>query len=77
MMKRKLDQNKVALQADAASIAQCKSSREAAFGLWKGRTVVLPGETEPLPADGLAYQERMRAEWVDRGNRVDVDPNGK
>jgi hypothetical protein len=38
-------------------------SREAAFGLWKGQTAHLPGETEPLPEDGLNYQELLRAEW--------------
>jgi hypothetical protein len=41
-------------------------SRESAFGLWKGQTVYLPGETAPLPQDGLAYQEKMRAEWDGR-----------
>jgi hypothetical protein len=35
--------------------AEQLTGRAAAFGLWKGR-----------PLDGLAEQERLRAEWDDR-----------
>jgi hypothetical protein len=50
-------------QALDAFIAQHRPSREAAFGLWKGQTVCLPGVSEPLPEDGLEYQEKLRSEW--------------
>lgn len=60
---RKLSRAEAVRQAVDAFIAQNRPSREAAFGLWKGQTVTLPGETEPLPEDGLAYQEKLRSEW--------------
>jgi hypothetical protein len=47
----------------AAFIEQNRPSREQAFGIWKNQTVCLPGDAKPLPADGLAYQERLRSEW--------------
>jgi hypothetical protein len=50
-------------QAVAVFIEQNRTSREAAFGLWKGQTVFLPGDSQPLPEDGLAYQEKIRSEW--------------
>lgn len=50
-------------RAVAAFIEQNRPSREAAFGLWKDQAVCLPGESEPLPEDGLAYQEKLRSEW--------------
>lgn len=60
---RKLSRAEVVRQAVAAFIAQNRPSHETAFGLWKNQTVYLPGETEPLPEDGLAYQEKLRSEW--------------
>jgi hypothetical protein len=60
---RKLSRAEAVRQAVAAFIEQNKPSRESAFGLWKGQTVCLPGESEPLPEDGLAYQEKLRSEW--------------
>ena len=60
---RKLSRAEVVRQAVAAFIAQNRPSREAAFGLWKGQTDYLPEEPEPLPEDGLAYQEKLRSEW--------------
>jgi hypothetical protein len=60
---RKLSRAEAVRQAVDAFIAQNRSSREAAFGLWKGQAAVLPGDTEPLPEDGLAYQEKLRSEW--------------
>jgi hypothetical protein len=60
---RKLSRAEAVRQALSAFIEQNRPSREAAFGLWKGQTVYLPGESEPLPEDGLAYQEKLRSEW--------------
>ncbi len=59
----KLSRAEAVRQAVAAFIEQNRSSREAAFGIWKGLAVNLPGESDPLPEDGLAYQEKMRREW--------------
>ena len=60
---RKLSRAEAVRQALEAFIAQNRPSREAAFGLWKGQAVVLPGDSDPLPDDGLAYQEKLRSEW--------------
>jgi hypothetical protein len=60
---KKLSRAEAVRQALDAFIAQHRPSREAAFGLWKGHSVCLPGESEPLPEDGLAYQEKLRSEW--------------
>lgn len=60
---RHLSRAEVVRQAISAFIERNRPSREDAFGLWKDQTVCLPGESEPLPEDGLAYQERMRSEW--------------
>jgi hypothetical protein len=60
---RKLSRAEAVRQAVDAFVAQNQASREPAFGLWKGQSVSLPGETEPLPEDGLAYQEKLRSEW--------------
>ncbi|MGA3373542.1 MAG: ribbon-helix-helix protein, CopG family [Terracidiphilus sp.] len=60
---RKLSRAEAVRQALDAFIEENRPSREAAFGLWKGQSVYLPGESEPLPEDGLAYQEKMRSEW--------------
>ena len=76
-MKRKIGQIDLEGPAIEAPVEQNGPSGEAAFGLWKGRTVFLPGDTEPLPNDGLAYQERMRAEWLDRASEIDGEPNSE
>jgi hypothetical protein len=60
---RKLSRAEAVRQAVAAFIQQNGTSRDAAFGLWKGQAVCLPGDNEPLPEDGLAYQEKLRSEW--------------
>ncbi len=60
---RKLSRAEAVRQAVAAFIEQNRPSREAAFGLWKDQRLYLPGESEPLPEDGLAYQEKLRSEW--------------
>lgn len=60
---RKLSRAEAVRQAVDAYIAHNKPAREAAFGLWKGQKVYLPGETKPLPEDGLAYQKKLRSEW--------------
>jgi hypothetical protein len=60
---RRLSRAEAVRQAIAAYVEQNRSSREAAFGIWKGQAAVLPGDTEPLPEDGLAYQEKLRSEW--------------
>jgi hypothetical protein len=60
---RNLSRAEAVRQALEAFIAQNRPSRGAAFGLWKGQTVVLPGDSDPLPEDGLAYQEKLRSEW--------------
>lgn len=63
---RELSRAEAVRQAVAAFIVQNRPSREAAFGLWKGQTLHLPGRTvtaEPLPEDGLAYQQKLRGEW--------------
>ncbi len=44
-------------RAVAATVGQqAAGGREAAFGLWRDRTI-----------DGLAWQQQMRAEWDGRG----------
>lgn len=60
---RKLSRAEAVRQALDAFIEENRPSREAAFGSWKGQKVVLPGDADPLPEDGLAYQERLRGEW--------------
>jgi len=60
---RNLSRAEAVRQAVAAFIELNRPSREAAFGIWKGLAVSLPGEAAPLPEDGLAYQEKMRSEW--------------
>jgi Ribbon-helix-helix protein, copG family len=60
---RKLSRAEVVRQAIDAFIEENRPSREPAFGIWKGETIVLPGDSDPLPEDGLAYQERFRSEW--------------
>ncbi len=60
---RNLSRAEAVRQAVAAFIELNRPSREGAFGIWKGLAVNLPGETESLPEDGLAYQEKMRSEW--------------
>jgi metal-responsive CopG/Arc/MetJ family transcriptional regulator len=60
---RKLSRAEAVRQALDAFIEENRPSREAAFGLWKGQVAVLPGDSDPLPDDGLAYQEKLRSEW--------------
>ena len=60
---KQLSRAEAVRQAVAAYIQENRSSRRAAFGLWKNQVVYLPGDTEPLPTDGLAYQEKLRSEW--------------
>jgi hypothetical protein len=60
---RNLSRAEAVRQALDAFIEENRPSREAAFGLWKGQSVILPGDTDPLPDDGLAYQEKLRSEW--------------
>jgi hypothetical protein len=60
---RKLSRAEAVRQAVAMFIEQNRPAREAAFGLWKNRMATLPGESEPLPQDGLAYQDKFRSEW--------------
>jgi len=62
----KLSRAEAVRQAVAAFIEQNRPSRDAAFGLWKGQSIRLPGESAKaglLPEDGLAYQEKLRSEW--------------
>lgn len=60
---RKLSRAEAVRQALDMFIQQNRSARDEAFGLWKGKTIYLPDDSEPLPEDGLAYQERLRSEW--------------
>lgn len=60
---RKLSRAEAVRQALDAFIQQNRPAREEAFGLWKDKTIYLPGDSEPLPEDGLAYQEKLRGEW--------------
>ena len=60
---RKLSRAEAVRQALEMFIEQNRPAREEAFGLWKGKTIYLPDDSEPLPEDGLAYQERLRSEW--------------
>jgi hypothetical protein len=60
---RQISRAEAVRQAVAAFVAQNRLSREAAFGAWKNQNIRLPGESEPLPQDGLAYQKRLRSEW--------------
>jgi hypothetical protein len=62
-MTRKLSRAEAVRQALDAFIQQNRPAREVAFGLWKDESCCLPGEAEPLPSDGLAYQEKLRSEW--------------
>jgi hypothetical protein len=62
----KLSRAEAVRRAVAAFIAQNRPSRDVAFGLWKGQSMRLPGESAeggPLPEDGLSYQEKLRSEW--------------
>jgi hypothetical protein len=63
---RGISQAEAVRLALAAFIEQSRPSREKAFGIWKNQAVCLSGEAEPLPADGLAYQEKLRSEWRGR-----------
>lgn len=60
---RNLSRAEVVRQALDAFILQNRPARESAFGLWKAQSVCLPGDPNPLPDDGLAYQEKLRSEW--------------
>jgi len=60
---RNLSRAEAVRQALDAFIAQNRPARDSAFGLWKGQSVCLPGHEDPLPEDGLAYQEKLRSEW--------------
>ena len=60
---RQVSRAEAVRQAINAFIEQNRPVRGAAFGLWKGQAAYLPGESEPLPEDGLAYQEKLRSEW--------------
>jgi metal-responsive CopG/Arc/MetJ family transcriptional regulator len=60
---RKLSRAEAVRQALGIFIQQNRPAPEEAFGMWKGKTIYLPGDSEPLPEDGLAYQERLRREW--------------
>jgi hypothetical protein len=60
---RKLSRAEAVRQAVDAFIELNRPARDQAFGLWKGQTGRLPGETKALPEDGLAYQEKLRSEW--------------
>jgi hypothetical protein len=60
---RKLSRAEAVRQALDAFIAQNRPGRASAFGLWTGRPAQAGMHGEPLPEDGLAYQERLRGEW--------------
>jgi hypothetical protein len=60
---KKLSRAEAVRQAIDVFIEQNRISRETAFGIWRGQQIALPGDERPLPADGLAYQERLREEW--------------
>jgi hypothetical protein len=60
---KKLSRAEAVRRALAAFIEENRPPREVAFGSWKDQTIVLPGDADPLPEDGLAYQERLRSEW--------------
>jgi uncharacterized protein YegL len=60
---RRLSRAEAVRQALDMFVQQNRPAREEAFGLWKGKTIYLPGDSEPLPEDGLAYQEKLRGEW--------------
>jgi len=60
---KKLARAEAVRQAIDLFIQQNRPPSQDAFGLWKDRAAILPGEPEALPRDGLAYQERLRSEW--------------
>lgn len=60
---RKLSRAEAVRQAIEAYIEQHRPLSASAFGVWRDQDAQLPGAAEPLPKDGLAYQERMRSEW--------------
>jgi hypothetical protein len=47
---------------------QSELPHKEAYGLWKGHSLYLHGESERLPEDGLLYQGRMREEWDEQSN---------
>jgi hypothetical protein len=60
---RNLTRAELVRQAIASFLNQNRPGPEKAFGIWRDQTLVLPGPDEPLPKDGLEYQERIRSEW--------------
>lgn len=60
---RKVPRAQLVREALEAFIQRHRPSRDSAFGLWRDQVTTLPGEEQPLPTDGLAYQERLRSEW--------------
>ena len=60
---RKISRAELVREAIEAFLHRNRPARESAFGIWKDKKVVLPGQGEPLPEDGLAYQDRLRGEW--------------
>lgn len=55
---KKLPRAEVIRQAIAAYIAENKPNASQAFGLWAQNS-----QSENKSIDGLAYQEKVRAEW--------------
>jgi metal-responsive CopG/Arc/MetJ family transcriptional regulator len=60
---RKVSRAELVRQAIDAFLEQNRPARESAFGIWRDCKVVLPGRSEALPEDGLAYQQHLRGEW--------------
>lgn len=52
---KKLSRSEAIRQAIAYYVANNKPSTSEAFGLWNGNN--------KAPEDGMAYQEKVRAEW--------------
>jgi hypothetical protein len=63
---KKLSRAEAVRQAIGAFIDKNRPSNETAFGLWRNTPARRSNgakRSKPLPADGLAFQERLRSEW--------------
>lgn len=60
---RKVPRAQLVREALDDFIQRHRPARDAAFGIWRGQVAILPGDDQPLPTDGLDYQERLRSDW--------------
>jgi hypothetical protein len=60
---RKIPRAELVRQAISSFLHLNRPGPEKAFGIWRDQALILPGPSEPLPKDGLEYQQRVRSEW--------------